>query len=161
MTTAASTRPCSTPLVGWPPGVIDPHGPARAHYIPGVDDSLPTIALDGSQGEGGGQILRTALSLSAITGRPFTIAKLRANRDKAGLRPQHREATRAVARLVDAEVVGDDVGSTRLEFRPRRRATPGEWTLDVGTAGSTPLLFQTICWPLALAGGASFVTLRG
>jgi RNA 3'-terminal phosphate cyclase (ATP) len=119
------------------------------------------IVLDGSEGEGGGQILRTALSLSAITGKPFTITNVRANRLKPGLRPQHVEAARAAARLVDAEVVGDAVGGTRLEFRPRRRAAPGEWTLDVGTAGSTPLLLQTICWPLALAGGPSLLTLRG
>lgn len=119
------------------------------------------IVLDGSQGEGGGQILRTALSLSAITGKPFTVVKLRTARPKPGLRPQHREAARAVARIVDAEVSGDEVGSTRLEFRPRRRPAPGEWTLDVGTAGSTPLLLQTVCWPLALAGGPSSLTLRG
>lgn len=117
--------------------------------------------LDGSQGEGGGQILRTALSLSAITGKPFTITRIRANRIKAGLRPQHLEAARAVARIVDAEVEGDEVGSSRLEFRPRRLAAPGEWVLDVGTAGSTPLLFQTLCWPLALAPGPSALTLRG
>jgi RNA 3'-terminal phosphate cyclase (ATP) len=119
------------------------------------------IVLDGSQGEGGGQILRTALSLSAITGKPFTITNVRANRLKAGLRPQHVAAARATARLVDAEVVGDAVGGARLEFRPRRRAAPDDCTLDVGTAGSTPLLLQTICWPLALAGGASHLTLRG
>jgi RNA 3'-terminal phosphate cyclase (ATP) len=125
-----------------------------------VDDDL-SIVLDGSQGEGGGQILRTALSLSAITGKPFRIMRLRAGRIKPGLRPQHREAARAVARIVDAELEGDEVGSTRLSFRPRRRPVPGEWTLDVGTAGSTPLLLQTVCWPLALAGGPSAVTLRG
>jgi RNA 3'-terminal phosphate cyclase (ATP) len=125
-----------------------------------VADDLP-IVLDGSQGEGGGQILRTALSLSAITGKPFTITKLRASRPKPGLRPQHREAARAVARMVDAEISGDEVGATRLSFRPRRRAAPGDFTLDVGTAGSTPLLLQTVCWPLALAGGPSLVTLRG
>lgn len=125
-----------------------------------MDVELP-IVLDGSAGEGGGQILRTALSLSAITGKPFTITKIRANRLKPGLRPQHREAVRSVARLVDAEVSGEQIGSMRLEFRPRRRATAGEWTLDIGTAGSTPLLFQTVCWPLALAGAPSRLTLRG
>jgi RNA 3'-terminal phosphate cyclase (ATP) len=119
------------------------------------------IVLDGSQGEGGGQILRTALSLSAITGKPFTVTKVRAGREKPGLRPQHREATRAMAQIVDAEVLGNEVGSSRIEFRPRRKATPSEWVLDVGTAGSTPLLLQTVCWPLALAGGPSAVTLRG
>jgi len=119
------------------------------------------IDLDGSSGEGGGQILRTALSLSAITGKPFSIVRIRENRLKPGLRPQHREAARAMARIVDAELSGDQVGSTRLAFRPRRAARPGEWSFDIGTAGSTPLLFQTVLWPLALAGGPSTVTLRG
>jgi RNA 3'-terminal phosphate cyclase (ATP) len=122
--------------------------------------SLP-IVLDGSAGEGGGQILRTALSLSAITGKPFSMTRIRANRLKPGLRPQHREAARAVARIVDAELSGDTVGSSRLEFRPRRAAVAGEWAFDIGTAGSTPLLFETVCWPLALAQGTSAVTLRG
>ncbi len=125
-----------------------------------MPEPLP-IVLDGGAGEGGGQILRTALTLSAITGKPFTITRVRANRLKAGLRPQHREAARAVARLVDAEITGDEVGSSRLEFRPRRSAAAGEHVFDIGTAGSTPLLFQTVCWPLALAGGPSSVTLRG
>jgi RNA 3'-terminal phosphate cyclase (ATP) len=125
-----------------------------------VGDPLP-IALDGSQGEGGGQILRTALSLSAITGRPFSIHRVRANRLKPGLRPQHREAARAMAVLCDAEVEGAEVGSARLEFRPRRRARPGTYELDIGTAGSAPLLFQTLCWPLALAGGPSRLAIRG
>jgi len=125
-----------------------------------VAEPLP-IVLDGSSGEGGGQILRTALALSAITGRPFTIVRARANRLKPGLRPQHRAAARAVAGLVDAEVSGDEVGSSRLEFRPRRKAAPGDFTFDIGTAGSTPLLFQTLCWPLALAGAPSTLTLRG
>lgn len=117
--------------------------------------------LDGSAGEGGGQILRTALALSAITGKPFSIVNVRANRLKPGLRPQHREAARAVARLTDAVLTGEEIGSARLTFEPRRKAAPGEYLLDVGTAGSTPLLFQTVIWPLALAGGPSTVTLRG
>jgi RNA 3'-terminal phosphate cyclase (ATP) len=125
-----------------------------------VPHDLP-ILLDGSAGEGGGQILRTALSLAAVTGRPFTIEHIRASRLKPGLRPQHREAARAAARLCDASLEGDEVGSSRLSFSPRRAVTPGEWALDIGTAGSTPLLFQTLCWPLALAGGPSSVTLRG
>jgi RNA 3'-terminal phosphate cyclase (ATP) len=125
-----------------------------------VPEPLP-IVLDGSAGEGGGQILRTALALSAITGRPFTITRVRAQRPKPGLRPQHREAARAVASLVDAELTGDDVGSARLEFRPRRAATAGTYAFDIGTAGSTPLLFQSVCWPLALAGAPSALTLKG
>jgi RNA 3'-terminal phosphate cyclase (ATP) len=119
------------------------------------------IVLDGSAGEGGGQILRTALSLSALTGKPFSIDRIRASRLKPGLRPQHREAARAVARIVDAELSGDEVGSSQMTFAPRHAPRPGEWAFDIGTAGSTPLLLQTICWPLAIAGGSSAVTLRG
>jgi RNA 3'-terminal phosphate cyclase (ATP) len=119
------------------------------------------IVLDGSAGEGGGQILRTALTLSAITGKPFAVDRVRANRIKPGLRPQHREAVRAAAQLCDAEYSGAEVGSSRVEFRPRRPVSPGEYRFDIGTAGSAPLLFQTLCYPLALAGAASQLTLRG
>ncbi len=119
------------------------------------------IVLDGSAGEGGGQILRTALSLSAITGKAFSIENVRANRLKTGLRPQHLEAARAAASLCDADVAGDEIGSSTLSFAPRRRVEPGTWTFDIGTAGSTPLLLQTLCWPLSLAGGPSTLTLRG
>jgi RNA 3'-terminal phosphate cyclase (ATP) len=119
------------------------------------------IVLDGSAGEGGGQILRTALSLSAITGKAFSIENIRASRLKPGLRPQHREAARAAAQLCDAELAGDEVGSSALTFTPRRSVAPGTWSVDIGTAGSTPLLFQTLCWPLALASGPSALTLRG
>jgi RNA 3'-terminal phosphate cyclase (ATP) len=125
-----------------------------------VREPLP-IVLDGSAGEGGGQILRTALALAMVTGKPFTVARVRENRIKPGLRPQHREAARAAARLCDAELVGDEVGSSRVEFRPRRPVTPGEHAFDVGTAGPTPLLFQTLGWSLALAGAPSTVTLLG
>jgi RNA 3'-terminal phosphate cyclase (ATP) len=120
-----------------------------------------SIVLDGGAGEGGGQILRTALSLSAITAKPFAIHRIRHNRIKPGLRPQHREATRAAAALCGAETDGVEVGSTRLEFRPGRRVEAGEYAFDIGTAGSTTLLFQTLCYPLALAGGPSQLTLRG
>jgi len=99
--------------------------------------------------------------VSAVTGRPFSIERIRANRIKPGLRPQHREAARAVARIVNGRLAGDEVGSTRLEFEPRAPARAGEWAFDIGTAGSTPLLLQTVCWPLALAGAPSTLTLRG
>src|SRR5512140_3725561 len=100
------------------------------------------IVLDGSAGEGGGQILRTALSLSAITGKAFSIRRVRANRIKPGLRPQHREATLAMARLCAADVTGADVGSDGVTFRPRDPVRPGDHLLDIGTAGSTALLLQ-------------------
>ncbi len=119
------------------------------------------VVLDGSAGEGGGQILRTALSLSAITGKPFSVRSIRAGRLKPGVRPQHREATLATARLCDAEVLGAEVGSDAVTFRPRAPVRPGTYRFDIGTAGSTPLLLQTVCWPLALAGGRSELTLCG
>ncbi|HET9599818.1 MAG TPA: RNA 3'-terminal phosphate cyclase [Anaeromyxobacteraceae bacterium] len=119
------------------------------------------IVLDGSAGEGGGQILRTALSLSAITGKAFAIDRIRANRIKPGLRPQHRAAVVAAAELCRAEVRGAEVGSERVEFRPGAPVGAGEHAFDIGTAGSAPLLFQTLCWPLALAKGPSQLTLRG
>lgn len=125
------------------------------------DPSHPPLELDGSFGEGGGQILRTALSIAAVTGRAFVIDHIRENRLKSGLRPQHREAARAVARIVNGKLAGDEVGSTRLEFTPRAPPRSGEWAFDIGTAGSTPLLLQTVCWPLALTGATSAVTLRG
>ncbi len=120
-----------------------------------------SIVLDGRVGEGGGQILRTALALSAISGRAFAIHHLRAQRIKPGLRPQHREAILATARLCAAEVAGIEVGSSRVEFRPTSAAAPGEYSFDLGTAGSAPLLFQTLCWPLALTGEPSQLTIRG
>ncbi len=119
------------------------------------------IELDGSAGEGGGQILRTALSLASITGKPFSIGNIRAHRIKPGLRPQHREAALAVAQLCRAEVSGAEVGSSELRFVPTAPVRPGDHAFDIGTAGSTPLLFQTICFPLALAGGRSQLTVRG
>jgi RNA 3'-terminal phosphate cyclase (ATP) len=125
-----------------------------------LSDDVP-IMLDGSAGEGGGQILRTALTLSAITGKGFAVERIREHRLKPGLRPQHREAALAVARLCAAEVEGADVGSSRLTFRPTAPVAPAEHVFDIGTAGSTPLLFQTLCWPLALARGRSQLTLRG
>src|SRR4029079_2162786 len=82
--------------------------------------STRLITLDGSMGEGGGQILRTALTLSLLTGRPFRIVNIRANRDKPGLRPQPLTAVEAPAALGEAEVVGASVGSRDLTFQPGR-----------------------------------------
>ena len=107
------------------------------------------VMLDGSKGEGGGQILRTALTLALLTGRPFQIVKIRANRDKPGLRPQHLKAVEAAAQLGNAEVSGASVGSRNLTFRPRPYA-PRDLAIDIGTAGSTALVLQTLHLPLAL-----------
>src|SRR3954452_22929588 len=88
------------------------------------------VTLDGSKGEGGGQILRTALTLSLLTGRPFRIVKIRANRDKPGLRPQHLTAVEAAAMLANAEVNGGVPGSRDLTFRPAGY-TPRDLQIDI------------------------------
>jgi RNA 3'-terminal phosphate cyclase (ATP) len=118
-------------------------------------------------GEGGGQVLCTSLSLSALTGRPFRLTHVRANRSKPGLRPQHLTAVRAVARLCGAALSGDALDSRALEFRPAMPPQPGTYEFDVtdasqgGSAGAITLIFQAILWPLLFAAGRSRVTLRG
>lgn len=120
-----------------------------------------TVRLDGSRGEGGGQILRTALTLSLLTGRPFRMTKVRANRDKPGLRPQHKTALDAAAELGNARVVGAAVGSREVAFSPAEYQ-PRDLSLDIGTAGSTGLVLQTLHLPLALrTGDAVRLTLAG
>jgi RNA 3'-terminal phosphate cyclase (ATP) len=108
-----------------------------------------TIELDGSRGEGGGQILRTALTLSLLTGRPFRMKKIRANRSKPGLRPQHLKAVEAAALVGLAEVVGARLGALELAFAPGEYV-PRNLTIDIGTAGSTGLVLQTLHLPLAM-----------
>jgi RNA 3'-terminal phosphate cyclase (ATP) len=93
------------------------------------------IQIDGSIGEGGGQVLRTALSLSLATGQPFRIEKIRAGRAKPGLLRQHLTAVKAAAAVGRAEVDGAELGSLRLAFRPTAVAA-GDYTFSVGTAGS-------------------------
>lgn len=123
--------------------------------------------MDGTYGEGGGQILRTALSLSAINGSAFHLTDLRARRPKPGLMPQHLTAGRAVAALTDAAVSGDRLGSTELVFVPQHSPKGGCYTVDVaeeaqrGSAGAVTLILQTILLPLALASEPSVVVLRG
>jgi len=99
------------------------------------------ISLDGSQG--GGQLLRTALSLSAATGQAFEIKNIRGQRAKGGLQPQHLAAVHAVQQLCGAQVEGDRRGSTSLRFEPGT-IKGGKYTFDIGTAGSTTLLLQTL-----------------
>ncbi len=125
------------------------------------------INIDGSWGEGGGQILRTSLSLATITGQPVHIERIRANRPKPGLAAQHLTSVRAVATLCQARVNGDTLGSMTLEFTPTRPSQAGEYTFDVtearegGSAGAITLILQTILIPLALANGSSQVILKG
>jgi len=117
------------------------------------------IEVDGSFGEGGGQILRTLLTLSALTGRPFRLTNVRSKRPNPGLRKSHLLALNIVASLCDAEVKGSFVGSTEVEFIPRNIKESGEMQADVGTAGSVTLIAQTII-PILL-GRNLRVVLRG
>jgi RNA 3'-terminal phosphate cyclase (ATP) len=119
-----------------------------------------TLEIDGSLGEGGGQILRTSLTLSMLTGRPFRIVNIRANRPQPGLRPQHLQAARASAEICGAKIEGDVAGSVSLFFSPGK-VRPGVYRFDIGTAGSTSLVLQTVFHPLALAEAASSVTITG
>ena len=125
------------------------------------------LTIDGSYGEGGGQILRTALSLSAITLRPFFMVNIRAGRRNPGLQPQHLAAARAAGIVSRAVVTGAQLGSQELSFLPQHTPTPGHYGFDVsesvprGSAGSVTLILQTILLPLAFANGTSRVVLRG
>jgi RNA 3'-terminal phosphate cyclase (ATP) len=119
------------------------------------------LHVDGAYGEGGGQIVRTALALSALTGRDVRLEDIRAGRERPGLRAQHLTAVRAVAEVCDAATEGAEVGSRVLVFHPGTVPQPGRYRWEVGTAGAVSLVFQTVLWPLALAAGSSEVTLVG
>jgi RNA 3'-terminal phosphate cyclase (ATP) len=118
------------------------------------------LHLDGSAGEGGGQILRTALGLSIVTGTPFTIDRIRAGREKPGLLRQHLTAVRAAQEVGKAEVSGAAIGSRVLTFRPGL-VDPGTYSFSVGTAGSATLVLQTVLPALLLAKGPSALSLEG
>jgi len=118
------------------------------------------LHIDGSHGEGGGQILRTSLALSLVTGQPFRLDKIRAGRQKPGLLRQHLTAVEAAKTVGTAEVIGAVLGSQTLEFRPSV-VTPGNYRFAVGTAGSATLVLQTILPPLLTASGVSTLTLEG
>ena len=118
------------------------------------------VRIDGSEGEGGGQVLRTALALSLATGTPFRIENVRAKRKKPGLLRQHLTAVRAATAVGGARVEGDAIGSSVLEFRPGA-AQAGNYDFAVGTAGSATLVLQTVLPPLLLAGGPSTIAIEG
>jgi RNA 3'-terminal phosphate cyclase (ATP) len=118
------------------------------------------IQIDGSLGEGGGQVLRSSLTLSLLTNNDFRITNIRARRSNPGLRAQHLKAVEAAGWVGGAEVQGAELSSTSLSFRPDA-IHPGRYSLDVGTAGATSLVLQTIFLPLALAGAASSITITG
>ncbi len=118
------------------------------------------VVLDGAVGEGGGQILRSALSLSLVTGRPFRIENIRARRKKPGLLHQHLAAVRAAAAVGKAEMEGVTLGSGALTFRPAA-VVAGDYAFDVGTAGSATLVLQTVLPALLTATGPSRLRLEG
>jgi RNA 3'-terminal phosphate cyclase (ATP) len=121
-------------------------------------DSILTI--DGSQGEGGGQVLRSSLALSLVTGKPFVIENIRANRKKPGLMRQHMTAVTAAAEVSQAKVEGNRIGSPRLAFHPGA-VRAGKYHFRVGTAGSTTLVLQTVLPALMLAESESSLVLEG
>jgi RNA 3'-phosphate cyclase len=124
-----------------------------------MSDTL--VELDGAFGEGGGQVLRTSLTLSLLTGKAFHLRKVRAGRSKPGLQPQHLASVRAAATIGGAQTRGASLGSTDLEFVPGS-VVPGKYRFDIGTAGATGLLLHTLYLPLALGtDGPSELTLVG
>jgi RNA 3'-phosphate cyclase len=119
------------------------------------------IELDGSFGEGGGQILRSSLALSLLTGKPFRLHHIRAGRPKPGLQAQHLMSVQAAGTIGRAALLGASLGSSELEFRPAT-VQAGNYRFDIGTAGATSLVLHTVYLPLALRGSApSKLTLTG
>jgi RNA 3'-terminal phosphate cyclase (ATP) len=118
------------------------------------------LIIDGSFGEGGGQILRSSLGLSLVTGTAFRIEKIRAGRKTPGLLRQHLTAVNAAAQIGQAEVVGNNIGSTQLTFIPKK-VVAGNYSFAVGTAGSATLVLQTILPALLLADEPSELILEG
>ena len=118
------------------------------------------LRIDGKLGEGGGQVLRTALGLSLVTGTPFAIDAIRGNRKKPGLQRQHLTAVLAAARIGSARVAGAELGSLAITFEPQT-CSAGDYEFAIGTAGSTTLVLQTILPALWAADGPSTVRLSG
>ncbi|MEX2648587.1 MAG: RNA 3'-terminal phosphate cyclase [Alphaproteobacteria bacterium] len=127
----------------------------------------PPLLIDGAAGEGGGQIIRTALSLAAIKGRAVRIVNIRKGRPRPGLAAQHLTAVRAVGNLCDATVIGDTLGSDEILFAPRRRPRAGDYAFDVGaaraggSAGASTLVIHAVLLPLVFAEGSSTVVVDG
>jgi RNA 3'-terminal phosphate cyclase (ATP) len=118
------------------------------------------IEIDGSTGEGGGQVLRTSLALSLATGRPFRIERIRAGRKRPGLLRQHLTGVQAAKEVGTARVEGDHLGSMSLTFVPGQ-VTPGDFSFAIGSAGSATLVLQTVLPPLLLANAPSTLSVEG
>ena len=118
------------------------------------------ITIDGSHGEGGGQIIRTAIALSMIQRQPVEIQNIRARRPKPGLSHQHLACVKAAASICSAHVEGAELGAGRLVFTPNE-IMPGRYSFDIRTAGSVSLVLQTLLIPLALGREISYITISG
>ena len=118
------------------------------------------ITIDGSHGEGGGQILRTSLALSLVTGKPFTISNIRAGRKRPGLMRQHLTAVNAAAEIGHSAVSGNSIGSEAFTFEPKA-IRPGDYHFAIGSAGSCTLVLQTVLPALIAADRPSRITLEG
>ncbi len=121
---------------------------------------MKMVTIDGSYGEGGGQILRTSLALSLVTGKPFAIQNIRAGRKKTGLMRQHLTAVNAAAEIGRAAIEGNRIGSQAFTFEPEK-IKPGNYHFTIGSAGSCTLVFQTILPALIIAGQPSEIILEG
>src|SRR3954451_10364472 len=106
------------------------------------------LEIDGSFGEGGGQILRSSLTLALLTGRAFRLRNVRALRSRPGLQPQHLTAVRAAAEVGQAQTRGGWVGWAQFDFDPQT-VTPGNYRFSIDTAGATPLVLQAVYLPLS------------
>ena len=129
-----------------------------------MSNSNSILKIDGSTGEGGGQIIRTALSLSMLTGIPIEISNIRAGRVKSGLMRQHLMCVLASQEISDASVSGAHLGSSNFSFTPNTIKS-GDYTFDIGSAGSTSLVLQTLLPALLFANAdehlKSTVTIKG
>jgi RNA 3'-terminal phosphate cyclase (ATP) len=136
---------------------------ACSHAVVSYGNAMTTetdITIDGSQGEGGGQILRSSVALSAITGKSLRVVNIRAGRKKPGLMRQHLTSVQAAAQICNAEVIGATAGASEITFLPQE-VQAGCCHLRVGTAGSAMLVLQTVVPPLLTADAPSTVTVEG